>query len=870
MTIFRKILFGVFIIFALALGFWAYLSLKNSKKPKVDALTMLPDSCLIYFSTSDFFGLDKKLNSQSLIVDKLKMFKDINSFCTTLRQFDSLLTTRPRVKEEISENIIHFALYGSHLNWISTFNIRQLGEQEKVNEEFSRLFDANKIDKNIYSFGLGGKEKFYFSLTNGVVIISSNKETMLKALEPSAKKLCNNPSFLGFKSTLSENGLLSAYIDQGIYQKNEAALKLNLPDICRQGYYSGVVDIQPSEVKINGYLKPDSSGIISLFGSQEPQKPDFIDDLPYACNYFQAYGFSTFSEIKIKLDRQKPKMQMEFWEMINDSALYNVRDAFYANIGNVIVDFESGASRQKFVLLGLNDTLLAKEHLKLMSDTILDRNRMQIFSLKKTRQGEFQALLAPLSDCATVFATIYHSLIYFSENEDDLSQLLYSLKGNLVLSEHESFIAYKNQNFPETFNYLVYNIPALDKTKRSSFFDFETDSKSDPFETFKHFSFFISNQKKHMEFRWHLLNETETLNKEQNILWALQLDTVSTMKAQPFVNHTTKENELLIQDDGLTLYLVNAKGTALWKRRLSEKITSPIFMVDIFKNGRYQLLFSSRNQIHLMDRNGNYINGYPLNLPAEACSPLSVFDYDNTRDYRIFVACKNNQIYNYSISGKRQQGFVPFHTDSKVRLPIQYIKVGLSDYLVALDEEGKIYTFSRRGEGRIGLRNKATANCQAFYLDVTGNVNSTNFIYTDDKNSLINKISLADKKSIIKLNYGVENAGVNFCQTGDKKTARIIFSKLNAMIAYDLNGNLLSNRTFENDLSESDYYEDEARSVYLTRSYIRDELLVYDVQRQKTKLFGATSLPLVSDLFNDNKKYLVITNGNRLSCVLLN
>ncbi|MES2679912.1 MAG: hypothetical protein V4635_08515 [Bacteroidota bacterium] len=870
MPVFKKILFALFITSAIALGVWAYFNLKNNKKPNVDALTVLPDSCLVYLSTVDFFNLDKKLNSQSLIVDKLKLFNDINRFCNTLRQFDSLFSSQPLVKEEITNNTIHLAVYGKDLNWLAAFNVKQLGQQKKVNDEISKLFHANPVEKSIYEFELKKNVKFYFSINNGVVVISNTLQKIHEALGASSKRLCNNPSFLEFKNALEENSLLSVYVNHELYRKSEAIKKLNLPGICRNGFYSGMVDIQPSELKINGYLKPDSLGLVSIFAEQEPQAPDFMGALPFACNYFQAYGFSSLSAIKPRLDQWQSPTEKEFWQVVNDSALYNLNNAFYSNVVDHLVAFESGASRQKFVMLKAVDSTLAMEHLKLMSDSTVNRNANSFFRLKQLQGEEELKLFNPLSDCDTKYAALFGSRIYFSGSEEDLAQLLFNLKSGMIITENASFNRYRAQNFTETFNYLVYSIPSLDKTGREVFFNFSSSSQNDPFENFKHFSFSITNRKNKMEFRWHLLNETESVNKEQNILWALQLDTACNMKARSFVNHMTRENELLVQDEGMKLYLLNAKGTILWKKQLKEKITSELFMVDIFKNNRYQLLFSSRNQLHLIDRNGNYLPGYPLNLPAEASSPLSVFDYDNTRDYRLFIACKNNQVYNYSTAGKRQEGFVTVRTDNKVRLPVQYIKVGKSDYLVALDEEGKIYTFSRRGDGRIGLKNKTVSNCTAFYLDATANISSTYLVYADDKNSLINKISFADKKEIVKLNYDVENATINFCERTDQQTAMIIFTRLNAVIAYDLNGNLLFSRPFDNDLSETGFYGDESRSAYLTRSHLREELLVFDPVRLRTKLFQATALPLVCDLFNDNKKYLVITNGSRLSCALLN
>jgi hypothetical protein len=326
----------------------------------------------------------------------------------------------------------------------------------------------------------------------------------------------------------------------------------------------------------------------------------------------------------------------------------------------------------------------------------------------------------------------------------------------------------------------------------------------------------------------------------------------------------------VIQDDANALYLLNAKGTVLWKKELAEKITSPVFTVDVFKNKKYQMLFSTKNYLHLIDRNGNDVKGYPVKLPAEASAPLAVFDYDGDKDYRLVIPCKNNTIYNYSIAGIKQDGFAPVKTENEVNLPVQYVKVGQSDYLVTLDRDGRIYSFSRKGVSRIGLKNRAIANCSAFYMDATNNINSTFLVYADDKNSLINKISFTDKKEIVKLNTDITNAQVTFALIDENRTMDVIFTKPTSVMACDLNGNTLFEKTTEAALSETNFYSDESRSVFYSLSAGRDELMVIEQFKGNTMAYKASAMPLICNLFNDNKKYLIITNGNRLNCVLLN
>lgn len=867
MSLVKKLVFYLFLLLAIGLGVWAYFSLKNNKKPKVEALSLLPDSCLVYLNTTNFPELNKKLNSQSLIIDKLKLFGDIEKFCNSLRAFDSLFSSNPVLLEEIRNKPVHFAIYGQALDWLATFNIDQLGDQQRISETIAKVLSAKEATPGIYSFRLQ-QNSFCFSILDGVVLIANSEKVIATAYDKAIPKLQNNKAFKEFRSSGQDNNLLTIYIDHKKYIENELASKLNLSAICESGFSSGTIDLQPSEVKVNGILSPGASDFVSALSDEPAQNTEFVAMLPLTVSYFRAYGFDNFKHLHERASDLLEVTNSPFWKVVNDSALYNLRDEFFENSITSLVEFETTAG-QKFVSIQVSDTLKAISHLKFMSDSLIKLPGDSVFRLRAINTGQGIDLFYPLSVNAFRFVTFYRSYLFFSKTMEDLLQLKTYLKNEMLLVKDKSFAAYWKQNIPETFNLLIYSSPNKNRESISAFFNFETKSKKDPFVNFRHFSFSLRNDGGKFKFRWHLINESESDTKEQNNLWTLKLDTLSSMKAGNFINHNTRENELLIQDEARNLYLVNAKGTILWKKKINEKITSPFFTVDVFKNNRYQVLFSSRNYLHLVDRNGNYVEGYPVKLPDQASTPLNVFDYDNTRDYRLFICCRNNQVYNYSINGKKQTGFTSFKTDQVVVLPVQYVKVGLSDYLVALDVEGKIYTFSRKGEGRIGLKNKVISNCTAFNVDASGNINSTYIIYADDKNGLISKISFTDKKEIAKLNYDIENASVGFGMVDDNKIPDVFFTRLNTLMAYDLNGNLLMKKSIENDLSETEIYKDESHLVFLAYSKFRKELVIVDQMRQNNKVISATALPLVSDLFNDNKKYLLVTHGNVLSCMVL-
>jgi len=199
----------------------------------------------------------------------------------------------------------------------------------------------------------------------------------------------------------------------------------------------------------------------------------------------------------------------------------------------------------------------------------------------------------------------------------------------------------------------------------------------------------------------------EEAREESTTEWETLLDTIASIKPFFFTNHTTGAKEIFIQDMKNNTYLINAAGRVLWKVPLNERIIGTIYLVDYFRNGKYQLLFSGRNYIHLLDRNGNYVERYPVKLRSPATNSLALFDYDNNMNYRLFIAGEDKMVYSYDKTGNVVKGWKPFRTTGYVKAEINYFKVSGKDYLVASDENS-IYFLDRSGNKRINLKGPVT------------------------------------------------------------------------------------------------------------------------------------------------------------------
>ena len=203
------------------------------------------------------------------------------------------------------------------------------------------------------------------------------------------------------------------------------------------------------------------------------------------------------------------------------------------------------------------------------------------------------------------------------------------------------------------------------------------------------------------------VNYKDVIREESTTEWETLLDTTAGIKPFFFTNHNTGAREIFIQDAKNNAYLINAAGRVLWKVPLKERISGTVYMVDYYRNGKYQLLFSGKNNLHLLDRNGNYVERYPVRLRSPATNSLALFDYDNNNIYRMVIAGEDKHVYSYDKTGSSVKGWEPFRTAGYVTSEAGFYKVSGKDYIVVADESS-IYFLDRSGKIRSRLNDAVT------------------------------------------------------------------------------------------------------------------------------------------------------------------
>jgi hypothetical protein len=152
------------------------------------------------------------------------------------------------------------------------------------------------------------------------------------------------------------------------------------------------------------------------------------------------------------------------------------------------------------------------------------------------------------------------------------------------------------------------------------------------------------------------------------------------------------------------------------------------------------MAFRTKNYFMILDRNGKIVEPFNKTIKSNSNNiPLSVFDYDNNRNYR-FLLVQDKDIIMLDTKGKKVNGFKFSKTKKSIINPVKHIRIKGKDFIIVQEENGNINILNRRGESIIDVDSKlfSSKNPIWSYLNTftTSDIDG-NLVQIDTKGNII-------------------------------------------------------------------------------------------------------------------------------------
>jgi hypothetical protein len=224
-----------------------------------------------------------------------------------------------------------------------------------------------------------------------------------------------------------------------------------------------------------------------------------------------------------------------------------------------------------------------------------------------------------------------------------------------------------------------------------------------------------------------------------------KLSAASLNLTKAFVVRNLNNQVLIVQESDNSVSLISPKDGLLWKQKFDEELVGDVKQIDYYKNGKLQYLIVTKSKVHLIDRLGRYVTGFPKSI-KEGIQFLTVVDYDKSKNYRYLVSTteKNSaHLFDKDLNNLKEWGPKPL--SSLPAVPGEHFRAGGKDYFILILKDGSVHVFSRKGDqvSKFQLPGKDFVSGD-FFLTSGMNLQSTQ-LYVMNKEGAVYQYSLDGK-----------------------------------------------------------------------------------------------------------------------------
>lgn len=766
------------------LGFLLFLLLRRTDAgQQFHASEAVPPNAIVFVEQIDYTFFSGEFSGSNPWLEELRSEHVFTGFDSLTDRWMDRIARMPLILSRLKDGALsislhlqgkadHAALF--YVNLGTQLSVQQVENEIRVMagkdaEINTRKYEA--VELTDVSLGsTGGADRFSYVLTNGLLIASRSSillEDAIRTLHSgggigqqegfrvvarTAGKYVLGNVYLNYKR-LDE--LFFPLVENGYQQKLSS-----LSGLAEWGEFD--LDLRNDAIILNGmsYASDSLEGWLNIFRNQSPVRMEATSFVPSNVSEFQAYGISDIkgftrdfrNELKKRdLFRRFQSMDTESKKILGESVFDELLGLINDEVAWFTLEDQKSETFHEVVILEVRSrseamakmttwiSVMASAKDESLSDytsrfVLDDQVSFDIYAFP-----EMYYDIPVIRKMLKTHFAFYDNYVILGDSEQAISRTIYQ---NVLHKTLENEIYYQNINnlmstranftcYIRPENYLqrkkgLLNQAALDLTDSTRailrklpglIIQFSSENE-----------IFYSNIS---------LGYSQKIKEKALTVWESLLDSTIITKPWLVTNHYTSEKEIMVQDASNSLYLVNSTGRVLWQVPLDGPVLSDVTQVDYYQNGKLQYLFNTPGSIHLVDRNGNYVERYPVKLRSGATNGIALFDYDNRKEYRIFVAGEDRRVYVYDLEGKTVSGWTFRKSEGIVRQPIQHFRIGEKDFIVFSDGI-RAYFLDRRGKERIDPAEPVNVSRNnQFYLDMNIAGDGPRLVTTDSTGKVL-------------------------------------------------------------------------------------------------------------------------------------
>jgi len=706
--------------FKFFLLFLVIFSCSNENTNHTSLFHFIPKNTSVILKTSNVESLKSSIGNNDFIesISKTTTYKNLNKQLNGL----SLLKPKDQVLICFSKDDLDSLQYS-----VITKYSKDLFHRDSIKNYIEETLKYE--DKSIIKSTLN-KNTFYSAIIDSTFFSSSSKQLVEQAFNFSN----NNIELEKIYKTTSSDKTVSIILNNEETSFIKTLFPENkLPFKTFTDYLAIDSDINQDNFIFNGITQANDStkSFINVFKNTIPQENQLQNITPENADGFLSFTFSSFKNFNSNL--------VKFTQI---DTLKNQTPLFdnIIEVGVIYLDNKKAVVLNSLDAFSTEDALISDQN---VVDTF---RQIDIFSFSQPTL--FKASFAPIIsfENATKYCVLDNFFV-FADDLELLQSIISNYQNKTTLGEQSYFSDIKKQ-LSDASSLLVVATPNMLNDIITRNFKEETAVSLEKYKA-SAIQFIYDNNFAHVN---GIIKKTKVkasqnaISEELNI----KLDTDLLTNPQFVVNHLNKQKEIVVQDIKNNLYLISNSGKILWKKQLGGPVLGTIEQIDIFKNGRLQLLFATPHKVYLIDRNGKDVAPFPGNFNDVITQPLSVFDYDKDKNYRLLVTQGKN-ILMYDKNLKEVKGFNFKSANSSILNQPKHFRISGKDYIVFKTSD-KIYILDRTGKTRLNPKTTSSFSNESIYVyndKFTTTTTDGNLMLIDTKgNSVSQNINLPPQHHI--------------------------------------------------------------------------------------------------------------------------